>query len=170
MESLIPVIVGGLIGLAGGIAGPPISHWLNEGSSNKKKRAEKLEEMIGYIYAHEHWLDIVRNIRVYGAPDTQEQTPLPKANAIAAIYFPQFIPALAKLSVVSRQYELWMLEAAKKRLAGNINGLNDGHQEAYQSYLDMREELLKLLRECAASEFRYDTKATRKLRKGSPEG
>ncbi|WAC21955.1 hypothetical protein [Blastomonas sp. SL216] len=154
METLLPVIVGGLIGLAGGIVGPPLAHWLSEGSSNKKKRAEKLEEMIGHLYAHEHWLGVVRSIRVYGAQDNNEQSPLPKAKAIAAIYFPQFIPALAGLSVVSHRYEIWMLEGAKKRLTGNIKELNDGHREAYQAYLDNQEQFLSTLREFAASEFR----------------
>lgn len=153
MESLVPVIVGGLIGLAGGIAGPPLSHWLNEGSSNKKKRAEKLEEMIGYIYAHDHWLNVLRNIRVFGAQDTQEPAPLPKAKAITAIYFPQFTDDLTELDVIASRYELWMLEKCKQRLAGNIDGLGDGQMEAYKPYMDKREEVLGKLREFAASEF-----------------
>jgi len=153
MESLLPVIVGGLIGLAGGIAGPPLSHWLNEGSSNKKKRAEKLEEMIGYIYVHDHWLNVVRNIRVFGAQDTQEPAPLPKAKAIAAIYFPEFTDGLSELDVIASKYELWMFEGAKKRLAGNIKELGDGSQDAYNPYMLKREELLGKLREFAASEF-----------------
>jgi hypothetical protein len=153
VETLLPVIVGGLIGLAGGIVGPPLSHWLNEGSSNKKKRAEKLEEMIGYIYAHDHWLNIMRNIRVYGAQDAESPTPLSKANAIAAIYFPQFLTALAELGVVTNQYELWMFGGAQKRLAGNIKELNDGHPEAYDPYMNKREEVLTTLKQFAASEF-----------------
>jgi hypothetical protein len=63
-----------------------------------------------------------------------------------------------------------MLEAAKKRLTGNLDNLNDGHQEAYQPYLDMREDLLKLLREFAASEFRLKSKGQKKVAKGSPKG
>lgn len=153
MESLLPVIVGGLIGLAGGIAGPPLSHWLNEGSRNKKKRAEKLVEMIGHIYAHDHWLSTIRNIRVYGVQDAEGATPLSKANAIAAIYFPQFLAGLSELGVVTTQYELWTLGGAQKRLTGDIKELNDGHPEAYKPYIRKREEVLSTLQTFAASEF-----------------
>ncbi|HEY9091959.1 hypothetical protein [Parasphingorhabdus sp.] len=153
MESLVPVIVGGIIGLAGGIVGPPLAHWLNEESSNRKKRAEKLEEMLSCIYAHDHWLSVVQSIRVFGAQDTQEPAPLPKAKAIAAIYFPQFISSLSELDAVGSHYELWMFKAAKKRLSGNINGIGEGQIEARRPYRQKREEVLDNLRMFAASEF-----------------
>jgi hypothetical protein len=35
-----------------------------------------------------------------------------KLDAIAMIYFPQFMTNLAELDVLSYPYELWMLEAA----------------------------------------------------------
>jgi hypothetical protein len=38
-----------------------------------------------------------------------------KLKAIAMIYFPQFMTDLAELDVLSDPYELWMLEAAKKK-------------------------------------------------------
>jgi len=101
----------------------------------------------------DHWLSMMRSIRAYGAEDTQEPTPLPKASAIAAIYFPQFATALSELSLVTSQYELWMFGAAKKRLEGNIQELNDGHPAAYEPYMRKREDVLNKLREFAASEF-----------------
>lgn len=152
MDQLLPVIVGGLIGLAGGIVGPPLAHWLNEGSSNKKKRAEKLEEMIGYIYGHDHWLTVMRNIRVFGEQDNRDPSPLPKAQAIAAVYFSDFVPELTELENVARPFELWMLEKGQQRLAGNMEGLADGQIDAYRPYMNKRDELLGKLRALAAAE------------------
>ncbi len=153
METLLPVIVGGLIGLAGGIAGPPLSHWLNEGSARRKKRAEKLEEMIGYIYAHDHWIDTLRGIRVFGAADDREPSPLSKAQAIAAIYFPQFTDNLNGYSLAAGRYALWMLEAGQRRVAGDIANVNDGGVEAHRPYYAKHLELLDTLAKYAASEF-----------------
>jgi len=166
LETLLPVIVGGLIGLAGGIAGPPLSHWLNEGSSNKKKRAEKLEEMIGYIYAHAHWLNVIKNVRVYGEQDNRDQSPLPMAQAIAAIYFPQFTQSIAELDVAADQYEIWMLEAAQRRLAGDVANLNQGGLEAHRPYMTKRFEVLGTLREYAASEFATKPVLWKRFKKG----
>ena len=119
----------------------------------RKKRAEKLEEMIGYIYAHDHWLNVLRNIRVFGEEDNRELKPLPKAMAISAIYFPELSDEFAALDLTCSQYEVWMLAGAKKRLDGNIQGLTDGNEEAYRPYMQKREDLLSKLKVFAASEF-----------------
>lgn len=170
VETLLPVIIGGLIGLAGGIVGPPLAHWLSEGSSNRKKRAEKLEEMIGYIYAHDHWLDMIRNIRVFGAQDNQEPAPLPRAMAIAVIYFPQFTTQLNALHLSANHYGAWMLQQGLKRLAGETKNLAEGHEAAYQPYLLMREGTLEKLKAYAASEFAAISLRGKRADKGSPKG
>jgi hypothetical protein len=153
LESLIPVIVGGLIGLAGGIVGPPLAHWLNEESSHRKKRAEKPEDMLGFIYAHTHWIDGLRSIRVFGEHDSREPSQLPKAQAIAAIYFPHFVDDLKAYDLTARKYEIWMLDAAKRRLAGDVSTLIDGGSEAYAPYYEKYLEILATLQKYAAKEF-----------------
>ncbi len=75
MEALLPVIVGGIIGLLGGLVGPPLAHWLGEGAARKKKRAEKLEELIGALYAFDHWLGLMRSINVWGKEATEPPSP-----------------------------------------------------------------------------------------------
>ena len=46
METLLPVIVGGLIGLVGGFVGPWFLQKAKEGSEKKKHRAEMFEELL----------------------------------------------------------------------------------------------------------------------------
>ena len=46
METLLPVIVGGLIGLVGGFVGPWFLQKAKEGSEKKKHRAEKFGELL----------------------------------------------------------------------------------------------------------------------------
>lgn len=87
LDTLIPVIVGGVIGILGGLVGPPLSYWLSERSEKKKQKVEKFEELMDAIYAYEHWLDLVKNIRVFGHEDTHPPSPLSKVRAISSIYF-----------------------------------------------------------------------------------
>ncbi len=152
-DALIPVIVGGVIGLLGGLVGPPLAHWLSERSEKKKKKAEKLEELIGALYAHEHWLDLLKNIRAFGFEDTHPASPLPNARAISAIYFPHLQNSLTELERVAREYEGWMLIAAGKRLEGKIDGLNEGIHDAYRPYIGALTNLLEEIRQYADREF-----------------
>ena len=109
--------------------------------------------MIGYIYAHHHWINVVRKIHVFGELDDREPSPLPKAQAIAAIYFPQFSDDIKAYDLAADKYELWMLEAGKKRVAGDIANLGDGGLEAHQPYYTQHIELLSALQKFAATEF-----------------
>lgn len=95
---------------------------------------------------------LMSSIRACGAQDTPEPTPLPKASAMAAIYFPQFATALSELSLVTSPYELWMFGAVRKRFEGNIQELNDRHPAAYGPYIRKRENVLNKLRKFAVSE------------------
>ena len=124
-DNLIPVIVGGIIGLAGGLAGPPLTHWLSEKSNRKKRRAEKLEELIGVLYEHEDWLELNRNIYMFGERSPKPLNPMARATAIVAIDFPQFGDVLKEYAKTEFDgakadkepwYELW------KKLSGKGTG------------------------------------------------
>jgi hypothetical protein len=55
-EVLIPVVVGGLIAIAGGLVGPPFLHHLQVKADKRKRRAEKFEELVVALHEHKHWL------------------------------------------------------------------------------------------------------------------
>lgn len=147
-ETLFAVVVGGLLTLSG--------TWLIEGrrekAERKKRRAEKLEELVAAVYEHKHWLDLVENIRVFGGTDAKPMSPFAKVEAIATVHFPQFLPKLTQLESAAHDYELWMLDAASKRLTTGKPDTN-GHKEAYAGYATKRGEALKEMREYARREF-----------------
>jgi hypothetical protein len=69
------------------------------------------------------------------------------------IYFPQFMTDLAELDVLSDPYELWMLEAAKKRIANRISELNDGFGDACRPYATKLDAIQNQMRTFAKQEF-----------------
>jgi hypothetical protein len=46
VADLVSVIVGGMIGLAGGLVGPPFLHRLQVKAEKEKRRAQKFEELV----------------------------------------------------------------------------------------------------------------------------
>lgn len=151
--TLIPVIVGGLIGLAAGLIGPWFLESRKQEAEKKKKRAEKFEELIAAIHEHAHWLDTARSVRIFGSDKELGVNPITKALAIVAIYFPQFYEEMKEIDLAAGKFETWMFEAGQKRMDGDKN-FRDGHIEAYDSYARKRLNLLENLRKFAAEEFK----------------
>lgn len=152
-ETLIPVVVGGGIAAVGGIVAPTVSKWLDNRAERRKRRAEKFEEMINTLYENDDWLDELRGIRAFGNQRAERACPLPRGQTIAALYFPALIGEFDKVEVEGRKYIMWMNEAAKKRLGGKLNELNDGLEAAYKPYRVQFVSTLNVLRDYAKTEL-----------------
>jgi len=72
-SSLVGVIVGGIIGIAGGVIGPLVLEWRKGISDNRKRRQDRLIELIYAIYEHHHWIQHLYEIKVKG--ETGEISP-----------------------------------------------------------------------------------------------
>jgi hypothetical protein len=153
METLIPVIVGGIIGILGTVAGPPLTHWLTQGAERQKKRADKLEQFMNALYAYDHCLGVIRAINVFGHEQAEPPSPFAKAQAIASIYFPEFELTLRDLNVRALAYEGWMIEAGQKRLAGKHSEVSEGFNEVYAPYLVALRDVLDAATTLARTEF-----------------
>ena len=62
VSTLVPVVVGGAIGLMGGWLGPWFLERKKEGAEKKKRRAAKFEELVTALYEHKHWLDMMESL------------------------------------------------------------------------------------------------------------
>jgi hypothetical protein len=148
--------VGGIFAIAGtivGVMGTVILQFLQSKREKEKKRAEKLEELVAAVYEHEHWLNVARDIRVFGEKQNLPLSPATKLQAISTVYFPELEQDIERLLSEARKLEVLMLNAAQKRLE-NDPSFAEGGVEDYRPYLIQAAQLLKHLREKAAREFR----------------
>ena len=94
-----------------------------------------------------------RQAYAYGKDIPDVVSPFWKVHAISSVYFPEFQNAIEELDRGAAQYKLWMTEAGQRRVAGQINQINERFLEAYKPYQQKRDSLLKALKEFAAKEF-----------------
>lgn len=124
-------------------------------AEKSKRRAEKFEELIAILFEHKQWLDTFRRINLLGHERELAPSPLPRAEAIVTAYFPSFRKELSELDLAGDHYEIWMLEGAQERLAGeSIAEVSKGLPIAYQPYLEKFVALIKRLHDFAETEFR----------------
>jgi hypothetical protein len=148
-----------VIGLIGVLLGAGISTGVTyfiavrkEAADEKRKRAEKFEELVEALYEHKHWLDTIEHIWVYGKDEKVPLSPFAKVQAISSVYFPMFKPQVAKLDEVARGYEQWMVQAAQLRVQQGMPSI-DGMGDAYGPYLSCFRTLMDDLVAFAGREF-----------------
>jgi hypothetical protein len=148
---LLPVVVGGLIGILSGLVGPYFIQREKDAADKKRKRAEKFEEWVGAVYEYDHWIDTIRGIRVAGLDGEITMSPFAKIRAISDTYFPEFEKAIEELRATGHTYGMWMLEVVQNR--PQKDALLARHETIVGPYVEKRDALLAELRSVARRLF-----------------
>ena len=85
----IPVIIGGLLAVGGGLIGQFVTHRLTAKREQAKARRERLESLVKALYAHSHWLEDKRNAMIFRNEDHDMPSPLDEACMLQALHFPE---------------------------------------------------------------------------------
>lgn len=147
--SLIPVLAGGFLALAGGIGVGLLSHWLKTRTEKANRRIDKHEELLVALFDQKIWLGQVNSHRVFGGEEPQLQSPAAKILAISSVYFPELKSKFAALDSAADQYELAMYNAATERVTAIVlsQASLESVKRAYEPYTSAFHELVRILQE-----------------------
>nr|CDQ34779.1 hypothetical protein BN993_04245 [Virgibacillus halodenitrificans] len=147
LPKIIPVLVGGLLAIGGGVAAQVVTHWLSARRDREKLIREKAEELISALYDHRDWLSHQNNRLVFGAESTEMPSPLDRASAIQELYFPDLSSALAKINRALVPIIQFQYENAKARLEDKAKWVETYDSEEfnvlYQPYLKAFHEAVR---------------------------
>jgi hypothetical protein len=152
-SSLMPA----LIGLGGTILGSAIvltSQWLLEGrkqeTEKRKKKAEKLEELVSAIHEHKYWaLSVLDTLPLLPSEEVIAKlppSPIGKVEAIANVYFPEFRKLVFTLNFTSYEYQ-------QSKIDFLIEKSEDDRQILRATYYGHFNVLLDEIRDYAKREF-----------------
>jgi hypothetical protein len=149
------------VGLVGALVGAGISTGTTyllavrkEAADKKRKRAEKLEELVGAVVEHFHWMAHMRYFYISGQGSQPTLSPITKIEAIVSTYFPEFTGLVRQFDSASNLYEMWIISIGRKRVR-NEPGYETlvGQDEVVTNYTDKRAEFLAELKRFARREF-----------------
>jgi hypothetical protein len=154
-NGLLPVVVGGAIGILAGVIGPYFIQRAKDATDRKRKRAEKYEELVAAVVEHYHWMASMRFFFVSGQGSQPTLSPITKIEAIVSTYFPQFEMLVRQLDSASNGYEVWILSTGQKRIR-NEPGYEKlvGHDEVLTKYTDKRLDFIVELKHFARRGFK----------------
>jgi hypothetical protein len=119
------VLVGGLIGIAGGVIGPTMLHLMQTKERDHRLRADKFQEIASTVLETQVWLDNVRDDKLWGKEVRPGVSPITKVYAIATIYFPELSGELNDLQEAVQEHATWIAGAALKKVGGHTNFVED---------------------------------------------
>lgn len=96
--SLLPVLLGGLLALSGGVVGQLITHRLAKSRESETLRPQKAEAFVKALYDHMHWLEEKRTTMVMKLEDHDSPPPIDEARMIQRLYFPELASELKTVS------------------------------------------------------------------------
>jgi hypothetical protein len=129
------------------LLGPLLLEGRKRRAETRKTRIEKLEGLIQAAFEFDHWLSEGRNKTVFGAEREIGASPISKIQGTVQIYFPVLRDSVNDLYDKACSYQMWILDAGKKRLDGDIKNLNEGFRDVFAPY---RDSLNQFLSEAAA--------------------
>ena len=147
--SLLGVVVGGVIALAGFVVRDVLQEWRDK----KKRRADKFEELVAAVYEFDHWIEAARDRYVYGRDVPETVSPFAKVQSNSSVYFPQFSALANDVNEAATDYRRWLIGAGEKRLNKDPAYLA-GFIEAYEPYKRRRNALLDALQKFARKHFK----------------
>lgn len=90
IASAVPVLLGGLLAIAGGLGSQLVIHWLSGSRECTKLRRERIETLVKALFAHEQWIIEKKNKMIFRNEDHEDPAPLNDLRMIQAPHFPEF--------------------------------------------------------------------------------
>jgi hypothetical protein len=156
--SLWPVVVGGLLALGGTVAvviGTAIRDVVQQRHEKRKRRAEKFEEMVAAVYDFDQWVQTHMHATIDRTQLPQTMSPIVKASAISAVYFPQFDKLISEMEFASSVYLNSILSKNFKQEYTYLNDREQGRTAAeyWMDFGAKRTVLTNALKKFAHEEF-----------------
>jgi len=99
LPDTIPVVVGGLLAIGGGVAGQYLTERLTHNREEKKLIREKGEALVRALYAHRDWFEMTWKAVLTRDTTHDAPSPLDEAVALQLLYFPELKRNLQELEL-----------------------------------------------------------------------
>ena len=149
---LVSVVVGGIIGIAGGLIGPLILERRKQEAEKKKRKAEKLEELVQLLNVHHTYIHALANKTEHVMHENmdmeelltvmRQDNPFHTIDAIVHVHFQEFLPYTDIMWELTFRFFNMLLED-KEQDKGEIDA----------ALLEARSKLKNAVRNYAKREF-----------------
>jgi hypothetical protein len=147
----IPVVIGGLLAVGGGVIAQVITHWLSISRDERNLRRERLEQLVKALFAHQEWLDERRSVMIFRNEDHDKPNPMNEVQMIQALHFPELRTEILLLSDTEMPLLSFILNQRAAHIKNPANFIQQyDHKpflEDYKRYLSARNTTVQRCRQ-----------------------
>ncbi len=126
LTQLLPVLIGGLIGIVGGLSGTAFSRFLQSKEDRKALHRTKLETVLSYLAEIENWAKRVRHHYLLDlGEESYDPSPTSRIVALTAIHFPTLYDRAHKLDIAADKYELALINLKKDMVTAGGRAMDE---------------------------------------------
>lgn len=151
LANAIPIIIGGLLAIIGGIMGQVLTHRLSARRERNELLNTRIEAIVKALYAHSRWIEEKFDTMVFRIEDHNSPSPLDEAIMLKSLYFPELHQEIVDVMAAQTPLVNFIWEqriARKKDDAAWLQTFNRSpYNEAYKAHLSA---LSAVTRKCRA--------------------
>lgn len=127
--TLVPVVAGGMIAIAGGVLSSILSYLLKTSSDRRELRRTKLEEIVTLTFEAEQWLEYQRDYFWWGKQKVNGISPLDKCRSMTNLYFPELRDSMSNFWMSAVKINKWILAGGQER--STTGEVSKTHMDCY---------------------------------------
>ena len=104
LAKAVPVVLGALLAILGGIIGQLLSHRLVRSRDRGSLRRERIEGLVKALYEHSQWIKDKQAAVLFRDQELDSPSPLAEAEMLQRLYFPELGPEI--LAVLEAELEI----------------------------------------------------------------
>ena len=113
--NLMPVIVGGIVGIISSVAGGVVLHKVQSSDKKERLKYEKMEKAALLAYECEEWLSKYENYNLFNGSACTESSPLNELKVLCYLYIPDTKTKLKELDTAFDNYKIVILKIAQEK-------------------------------------------------------
>ena len=119
--NLMPVIVGGIVGIISSVVGGVVLHKVQSSDKKEQLKYEKMEKAALLAYECEEWLSKYESHNLFNGAACTESSPLNELKVLCYLYIPDIKNKLKELDTAFDNYKIVILKITQEK--GNNQGL-----------------------------------------------
>lgn len=142
--TLMPVIIGGVIAIAGGVLGTVLSHLFKTSTDRRERRRAKLEEIVTLTFEVEQWLERQKDYFWWAKQPAVGVSPLDRCRPMTELYFPELQEPMSKFWKSAVNMNQWILAGGQdKSKTGAVSQSHiDSYPQVYEPFHRSHMELI----------------------------
>ena len=148
---IIPIVVGGLLAVSGGVIGQIVTHRLTTSREKNTQLRARIESLMKALYGHSQWLHERHNVMIFQRGNHDIPSPIDEAQMLQELYFPELSTEV--LAVMQAQIPMikFIGEQKVSRMRDETAWLKSWnpapYDEAYKTHLSAIKAATKKCRE-----------------------